>query len=165
MELLVVIAIIGVLASVVTASLSAARKEGRDARRQQDLHQMQTALELYANANNGAYPASSGWDCQDCTGTYGSASFFTTNLVNPGYIAAWPNDPISVGSRASGNYGYLYSSNGVNYELLIYSTVENACEPKTLMRGNGSQTSYVACSDSSYSTDCPGNPGYTNSCP
>ena len=46
-ELLVVIAIIGVLASVVLASLNTARKKSRDARRIADIKQIQLALELY----------------------------------------------------------------------------------------------------------------------
>jgi len=48
-ELLVVIAIIGILSSVVLASLNSARTKGRDARRMSDLHNIQLALELYYN--------------------------------------------------------------------------------------------------------------------
>lgn len=55
-ELLVVVAIIGVLASVVLASLNTARVKGRDARRLADLKQIQTALEMYFN-DFGYYPA------------------------------------------------------------------------------------------------------------
>lgn len=45
-ELLVVIAIIGLLSSVVLASLNTARTKSRDARRLSDIRQIQTALEL-----------------------------------------------------------------------------------------------------------------------
>lgn len=54
-ELLVVIAIIGVLASIVLASLNSARRKSRDARRIADVKQIQLALELYFDANN-SYP-------------------------------------------------------------------------------------------------------------
>ncbi len=54
-ELLVVIAIIGILSSVVLASLNVARKKGRDARRIADISQIKTALELYYDANS-QYP-------------------------------------------------------------------------------------------------------------
>ncbi len=46
-ELLVVIAIIGILSSVVLASLSTARQKSRDAKRISDIGQVQLALELF----------------------------------------------------------------------------------------------------------------------
>jgi len=55
-ELLVVIAIIGILASVVLASLSTSRAAARDANRLAEAKQLQTALELYRNNNNNQYP-------------------------------------------------------------------------------------------------------------
>lgn len=56
-ELLVVIAIIGILASIVLASLNSARKKSRDARRVADIKQLQLALELYFDANANVYPS------------------------------------------------------------------------------------------------------------
>lgn len=57
-ELLVVISIIGMLASVVLASLSGVRSKARDSARIQGLVQLRTALELY-RATNGYYPKDS----------------------------------------------------------------------------------------------------------
>jgi len=54
-ELLVVIAIIGILSSVVLASLNSARTKSRDARRVSDMKQLQLALELYFD-DNATYP-------------------------------------------------------------------------------------------------------------
>ncbi len=54
-ELLVVIAIIGILASVILASLNSARGKARDAVRLSALKEMQTALELYYDTH-GQYP-------------------------------------------------------------------------------------------------------------
>lgn len=51
-ELLVVIAIIGVLASIVLASLNTARRKSRDARRISDIKQIQLALELFYDAQS-----------------------------------------------------------------------------------------------------------------
>lgn len=56
-ELLVVISIIGLLASVVMASLNSARAKGRDAKRKADFSQIVRALELYYDTYN-AYPPS-----------------------------------------------------------------------------------------------------------
>ncbi len=55
-ELLVVIGIIGVLASIVLGSLSSARQKADDSKRDQDMAQMKTALEMYAEKNNFNYP-------------------------------------------------------------------------------------------------------------
>lgn len=54
-ELLVVVAIIGVLSSVVLASLNSARDKGSDAAIIQTVRQLRTALEMYYS-DNGFYP-------------------------------------------------------------------------------------------------------------
>ncbi len=69
-ELLVVIAIIGLLSSIVFASLNTARQKARDAKRLAEIKQVMLALELYYDANNGRYPSSDmdgcgGWDTGD----------------------------------------------------------------------------------------------------
>lgn len=56
-ELLVVIAIIGLLASIVLASVNSARSKARDAVRFADMETIRTALEMYNN-NHGIYPTS-----------------------------------------------------------------------------------------------------------
>jgi prepilin-type N-terminal cleavage/methylation domain-containing protein len=94
-ELLVVIAIIGILSSVVLASLNSARRKGRDARRIADVKQLQLALELSYDAN-GTYPA----------------ALTVATLVTPGYIAAVPADP-----STSVVYAYDQVSSGSVYYL------------------------------------------------
>lgn len=88
-ELLVVIAIIGILASIVLASLDSARKKGRDARRIADIKQIQLALELYYDAQS-AYPP----------------ALTVANLVTPGYISVLPTDP---SSSVTTVYNYSYA--------------------------------------------------------
>lgn len=92
-ELLVVIAIIGILSSVVLASLNSARKKGRDARRISDVKQIQLALELYYDTNQ-SYPVGNG-----------AASTTLTSLVSSSFISSIPQDPTNAGS-----YVYSYSS-------------------------------------------------------
>jgi type II secretion system protein G len=54
-ELLVVIAIIGLLASIILASLNTARAKARDAKRIAEMHEISNALHLYY-LDNGHYP-------------------------------------------------------------------------------------------------------------
>ncbi len=96
-ELLVVIAIIGILSSVVLASLNSARKKGRDARRVSDIRQLQLALELYYDKNN-AYPQVTDLD--------------SSTLVSDGFLAVIPHDPSD-----QRDYSYAYATNGTNYHL------------------------------------------------
>ena len=85
-ELLVVIAIIGILSSVVLASLNDARQKSRDAKRIADVKQLQLALELYYDSN-GSYPST------------------TAPLATGGYIAVIPSDPV-------GQVAYSYAGIG-----------------------------------------------------
>lgn len=55
-ELLIVIAILAGLGSIVIMNFPGIQKRGRDTQRKSDIKQYQTAMELYANRNNGAYP-------------------------------------------------------------------------------------------------------------
>lgn len=116
-ELLVVIAIIGLLSSIVLASLNTARSKARDAKRIADLRQLKTALELYYDTNN-AYPicrAFSPWNGTNWGN--GSASCLYTALV-PNYIPSLPIDPINreggtgnyLGDNATTDQGYVYDS-------------------------------------------------------
>ncbi len=63
-ELMVVIAVIGVLASVIVASLNSARKKGRDATRMRDMQEIRKAIELYIS-DNGHPPDLGTPDCLD----------------------------------------------------------------------------------------------------
>jgi len=87
-ELLVVIAIIGILSSVVLASLNTARVKARDARRISDIRQIQLALEVYYSDNNN-YPT----------------GLTVANLVTPGYLPVLPTDPVT-------GAGYSYAALG-----------------------------------------------------
>ena len=102
-ELLVVIAIIGILSSVVLASLNSAREKSRDARRISDIKQLQLALELYFDSN-AQYPTSAG---------VGVGA-----VVSSGFIASTPTDPVS------GNvYGYGVNQPGTDY--ILQATLED----------------------------------------
>ncbi len=57
-ELLVVIAIIGLLSSIITASLSGTRAKARDTKRTEEIRSVEKALYLYSLSNNGKVPES-----------------------------------------------------------------------------------------------------------
>lgn len=97
-ELLVVIAIIGILSSVVLASLNTARQKGRDTRRISDIKQLQLALELYYDVNGG-YPTAAKF--------YGPSTD-TSSLVGAGYISVIPADPGSTTACETGGEASCY---------------------------------------------------------
>jgi len=101
-ELLVVIAIIGILATIILASISSARARGRDARRKSDLAQLHRALVLYYQDNE-EYPAS------------------LSDLVTR-YIRRIPKDP-----KTGQDYTYQRSADKKNYTLT--ATLEKPTTP------------------------------------
>ena len=127
-ELLVVIAIIGLLSSVVLASLNGARLKARDARRLADAKQIQTALELYYDSNN-QYPGNSCWWCVSNGG-----SAWIPGL-SPTFIPTVPADPVNVGSPEE---FYYYTSNGADYCMQF--SQEGDCSKDPNYRGVWSGT-------------------------
>ncbi|MHB1162911.1 MAG: type II secretion system protein [Minisyncoccota bacterium] len=134
-ELLVVIAIIGVLSSIVLASLNTAKYKANDAKRRSDLLSLQTALELYHVKHN-AYPSTGG-----VTSAAGApATNVTTNwipgLVADGDISQLPQDPTYPqklgGFCATWPSMYVYKSNdGTGYYLIDLCAV-NSSQGSTL---------------------------------
>jgi len=126
-ELLVVIAIIGILSSVVLASLNGARAKARDAARKVAMKQLQTALEMYYN-DNGKYPLAypGAWGgvstvpCGPGNGQTSGPNAYIAGLTST-YISTLPVDPAAPGSCN----GYLYYSDGTNYKLLAHGTPES----------------------------------------
>jgi prepilin-type N-terminal cleavage/methylation domain-containing protein len=119
-ELLVVIAIIGLLSSVVLASLNSARAKARDAQRLTDMRQIQAALELYANDHNSSYPSTGAAWKGYCPG-YGATKSYIPGLA-PTYIPALPLDP--AGSVSANACCYMYNSSGDGYKLIDHECTD-----------------------------------------
>ena len=123
-ELLVVIAIIGIISSVILASLNNGKAKARDSERKQDMIQVRTALNMYFN-DKGSYPSTNGtWYGMSIMGgsrTTSGANAYIPGLV-PTYIPILPADP---SGNTSWWYGFLYRSDITNYKFLVWGTPES----------------------------------------
>ena len=120
-ELLVVIAIIGVLSSVVLASLNTARVRARDAKVRTELRQINTAINLYYQ-KYGYYPANT------YPGNYCSNQpNFLQAVVNEGLL---PSNPVAPNNTS---YPYCYYDYGAGTEpgALVTGYLESGPSPTT----------------------------------
>jgi type II secretory pathway pseudopilin PulG len=106
-EVMVVVSIIALLSTVVFASLAYAGQRGRDAKRIQNIKQIQSALELYASEHRGVYPlvpTSFAWELAP--------------FLAPQYIPIVPEDPTRT---AANRYRYytVSASNASSYSMVV----------------------------------------------
>lgn len=158
-ELLVVIAVIGILASVVMASLTSARVKSRNTRRSSDIVQLRNAFNLGLEGA-GSLPNNAGaWSCVSMScyqGWAGNPSNATVDAYLAPYLSSKPSDPAG-GSREYG--GYLYNTawagsvryNGLSYPagsylywLVEMPATESTCAPGGVL-GFDPQGKYAAC--------------------
>jgi prepilin-type N-terminal cleavage/methylation domain-containing protein len=150
-ELLVVIAIIGVLASIVLASLNSAREKSRDARRLTDIKQIQLALELYFDGTgSGQYPVTS-TTCTDGGGAANAEHNGLNALANDNYIPQIPRDP-NLGTP-SDCYEYATPTTGSRTVYHLGASLEDTSHSAL----DGDQD----CS-SAPTADCAGSLAFTN---
>lgn len=143
-ELLVVVAIIGILATVVLASLGSARNKANDARRKADLRNISTALELYA-LDNDTYCVAGGGSGGGGNGyfnvNYGTGSV-SSQLVAGGYLPSNIVDPSGRTATADGRSGYMIICNPAWYTLWADLDSPSASDTATLS----------SCRSSTYNT-------------
>ncbi len=113
-ELLVVVAIIGVLASVVLASLNSARAKARDAKVKRELAEVRSALELYLiTFNTMPSPATISPETT-------AFNEIAQSLVTNGFLGAVPVAP------SGHTYSYYNYGSGNTVGALLVSSLESA---------------------------------------
>jgi prepilin-type N-terminal cleavage/methylation domain-containing protein len=123
-ELLVVIAIIGLLASVVMASLNGVRMKGRNAARLASIDTLYKAFNVSAG-DSGVFPSTGGnWACVTTTCYEGWAPYGANATVDAFLAPSLPqkpSDPIG-GSRGYGGFLYInpYTVSGITGAWLNY---------------------------------------------
>ncbi len=161
-ELLVVISIIGLLSSIVLASVNQARIKARNAIRKSDLVQLRNALELYYSTY-GSYPSTlSGttyvWNTSDPTEPHinptgnvrsPSGGDWIPGVVTAKAIGSLPKDPLGGAgpNNAAGcqtwKRAYLYMSDGKNYKLLSHCAPEGSLSSTDTFNDPTIRTSYA----------------------
>ncbi len=115
-ELLIVIVVIGILATITIVGYNGMQARANDSRRDSDIRQVQTALELYKLDYN-TYPAVCSADGSGCTLSNLSSA------LSPTYMAAIPKDPKS----PTTDYQYVKSGTSA-YGILIYYNAKPTCK-------------------------------------
>lgn len=138
-ELLVVISIIGLLSSVVLASLNGARIKARDVKRAAEIKQLTTVIQFYVDDNNGTFPSNAGcfphgWCClghgdagtcwTPSSGYHGSTAL--DNSLSPKYISKIPDDPLNNTSRLGDAYMYRADVDANGTYATLHWGVENS---------------------------------------
>jgi len=114
-ELLVVVAIIGLLSSVVLASLNGARIKARNVRRLSDARELVNAFAISLN-DNSSLPSTSGvWTCISVTCYDGYASLNSNGTLDT-FLAPYIKKAIDPpgGTRGYGGYIYNKTFNGLS---------------------------------------------------
>jgi len=121
---------------VALTSLNAAKAKARDIKRLSEIEQLKNALEIYYS-DHGSYPSTGSITTTLCDpGCVGVSTNATAtanwipNLVAEGYMTALPRDPRPkdearpTSSATPGNC-YMYASNGTQFILSAWATVES----------------------------------------
>lgn len=94
-ELLVVISIIGLLSTLAVVALNNARVRSRDAARLANIQQLQTAMQLYYDAN-GTWDFPTGSTCGNSVATTGTAAQIYQNCLGTGTAGLGDQMQVSV---------------------------------------------------------------------
>ena len=124
-ELLITVTIMAMLIGLVVPIFDDATKDVRSSRRRADLMKLRTVLETYKSIN-GEYPDTGGTWRGDAPnfGGYGytGATAYVPG-ISPNLLVVLPRDPDD--KYPSGDAGYMYQSDKVDYKLVINETPDD----------------------------------------
>ena len=149
-ELLVAITIIGILSAVIFTNVGEGGAKSRDAERQADLRNLQSALELYKN-RHGSYPegcqGADAWSWQTGVGNDCPAGDQYIEDLAPEFIRALPVDPKPDGNNTG--YAYRVNADGSVYKLVVFRTVEelSAIDSTSATRLHSQYGAFRLCPD------------------
>ena len=134
-ELLIVIALIAILAALAYVSFARALQNSRDSKRKNDLHELQTAIEVYYT-DHGSYPDTGGAWRGACAG-FGNYDRDGSNGyvpdVAPKYLKELPVDPrpaahpnLDASCTSPDVSCFLYRSDGEDYKLISNCGIETS---------------------------------------
>ncbi len=139
-ELLVVISVVGILATVLIATINPGNqiRKSNDVQRKTALKTLQSALEQYYQ-DNGSYPVPTGNICVSSS-TTGCWSLSTaTRLLGPfgaNYIKSMPLDPTQSGSNCTNMGGthrvYAYQAPAGGASYILSARLENTRDPQAI---------------------------------
>jgi type II secretion system protein G len=119
-ELMVVVAIMAILAAIVYSNIGGASPKARDAERQADIRNLQTAIEQY-KLKNGRYPAMGCTPGGDQISAEDDCITYVADLA-PAFITVLPKD--TKRGTAPG-YSYVTNTDGTSYKVMAQGTVES----------------------------------------
>jgi len=117
-ELLVVISIIGLLSSIILASLGTTKAKARDAKRKIEVGVIAQAFERY-DIDHNYFPADTlqnAWE-KTCTGSITIPTPETNKIITEKYLNQFPCDPINNGAQDIS--GFTDGENGLGYGYYI----------------------------------------------
>jgi len=136
-ELLVVIAIIGILSSVVLASLNTARGKGNDAKVKAQLAGTRAAAEIYYDTNNGYTASTMAAAANPCTGVMFIDA--ASGMVQyTGTAANWPSATLLSCQATASAYAVSANLNSSNAATTDHWCVDSAGKSKAIADQLGS---------------------------
>jgi type II secretion system protein G len=129
-ELLIVVVVIAILAAITIVAYNNIQDRAKFSAMQTDLRSIATALELYKTDNLG-YPKTIGQGLSGCTSDWCGWDQVTGDSFIPGLSPKYMSKIPQLPTALPNNNSYLYSSDGINYQLIRYKSASGLTAAET----------------------------------